>query len=155
VGLLDEPATQLSTRSNHRRTSHKVTPSDTTELVQGVTQVHSIVVAREPQFHVAGALEIHMEYTAEKTAPGANINDFVIVYSIEWLSVEKARELVEHKGATVVDVEALQCQTSHALDLHNETLIKARSAFVRITPRQQINREKNGGGTADAPSGVR
>jgi hypothetical protein len=120
-----------------------------------VPQVNSIIVAREPQFHVAGALEIHIEYIATMIVPGANIIDSEIVYSIEWLSVEKARELIEHKAATVVDVEALQCQTSHALDRQNDILIMARGAFVRITPRQQIKREESGGGRMDAPSGVR
>ncbi|KAG9186464.1 hypothetical protein G6011_09572 [Alternaria panax] len=155
MGLSDEPVTQLSAQYSHRRTRHNVTPSDTAELIQGVPQVNSIVFAREPQFHVAGALEIHMEYTAKMTAPAANRNDFEIVYSIEWLSVEKATELIEHKGATAVDVEALQCQTSHALDLHNDVLIMARGAFVRITPRQRLKREESRCGTSDALSGVR
>lgn len=134
MGLSDEPATQLSARCSHR-TRHKVTSSGIAELTQGVPQDNSIIVAREPQFHVAGALEIHIEYTATMTVPGANRNDSEIVYSIEWLSVEKARELIEHKAATVVDVEALQCQTSHALNRQNDILIMARGAFVRITPR--------------------
>ena len=78
-----------------------------------------------------GALEIHIEYTAETTAPGANRNDSEIAYRIEWLSVEKAREVLEDKAATIVDVEALQCQTSH------------------------VTHKRRGGGRADAPSGMR
>jgi hypothetical protein len=89
-------------------------------------------------------LEIYIEYTAEMAAPGANRNDSDIFYSIEWLSVEKARELLEHKAVAVVDVEALQCETSHALDRHNDILIMARGALVRITPRQQKEREGRG-----------
>jgi hypothetical protein len=143
MGLSDEPATQLSARCSHQRTRHKVTPSDIAELIQGVPQVNSIVVAREPQFHVAGALEIHIEYTAKMTAPGGNRNYSEIVYNIEWLSVEKARELLEYEAATVVDVEALQCQTSHTLDCDNEILIMARGALVRITHRHK--KEKTAG----------
>jgi hypothetical protein len=77
-----------------------------------------------------------MEYTADMIAPGENGNDSEIVYSIEWLSVEKAKELLEHKAATVVDMEALECQTPHALDRHNDILIIAQEALIRITPRQ-------------------
>jgi hypothetical protein len=72
-----------------------------------VTQVSSIVVAHELQCYTAGALEIYIEYTTKMAALGANRNDLEIVYSIEWLLVEKARELLEHKAAAVVDVEAL------------------------------------------------
>jgi hypothetical protein len=125
MGLSDQPATQLSARCSPRTTRHKVTTCDIAELIQGVTQVSSIVVAHEPQCHTAGALEIYIEYTAEMAALGANRNDLEIVYSIEWLLVEKARELLEHKAAAVVDVEALQCETSHALDRHNDILIMA------------------------------
>jgi hypothetical protein len=89
-------------------------------------------------------LEIYIEYTAEMAAPGANRNDSDIFYSIEWLSVEKARELLEHKAVAVVDVEALQCETSHALDRHNDILIMARGALVIITPRQQKERVGRG-----------
>jgi hypothetical protein len=143
MGLSDEPAKQLSARCSHQRTGHKVTLSDIAELIQGVPQVDSIVVAREPQFHVAGALEIHIEYTAKMTALGGNRNDLEIVYNIKWLSVEKARELLGHEAATVVDVEALQCQTSHTLDCDNDILIMARGALVRIIPRHK--KEKRAG----------
>jgi hypothetical protein len=130
------PATQLSAQCRPRTIRYKVTTSGIAELIQGVPQVSSIVTAREPQFHAAGALKIHIEYTAETTAPGTNRNDSEIVYSIEWLSAEKARELLEDKATTVVNVEALQCQTSHVLDRHNDMLIMAQGAIVRITPRQ-------------------
>jgi hypothetical protein len=151
MGLSDEPATQLSSRCSHRRTCHKVTPSDIAELIQGVPRVSSIVVAHEPQFHVAGSLEIHVDYSAKTTAPGGNRSNSEIVYNIEWLSVEKARELLEHEVATVVDVEALQYQTLHTLDPHNDILIMARGAVVKITFRQKNRRER---GRADALSDV-
>jgi hypothetical protein len=109
MGLSDQPATQISARCRPRTTRYKVTTSDIAKLIQGVPQVSSIVTARDPQFHAAGALEIHIEYTAERTALGANRNYSETVYSIEWLSVGRARELLEDKAATVVDVEALQC----------------------------------------------
>jgi hypothetical protein len=103
--------TQLFARYSHQRTRHKVTPSHIAELIQVVPQVNNIAVAREPQFHVAGVLEIHIEYTV-MTASGRNRNDPEIIYNIDWLSVEKARELLGHEAATVVDVEAL-----HVLDI--------------------------------------
>ncbi|KNG50452.1 hypothetical protein TW65_02126 [Stemphylium lycopersici] len=126
MGLSDQPATQLSARYRPRTTRYIVT----------ISGIADIVTAREPQFQAAGALEIHIEYTVETTALGTNRNGLEIVYGIEWLSVEKARELLEEKATTVVDVEALQFQTSHVLDRHNDILIMARGAFVRITPRQ-------------------
>jgi hypothetical protein len=60
MGLSDQPATQLSARCLPRTIRHKVTTSGIAELIQGVPQVSSIVTAREPQFHAAGALEIHI-----------------------------------------------------------------------------------------------
>jgi hypothetical protein len=56
IGLSDQPATQLSARCSPRTARHKVTTCDIAELIQGVTQVSSIVVAHEPQCHTAGAL---------------------------------------------------------------------------------------------------
>ncbi|KAJ4286506.1 hypothetical protein N0V90_013206 [Kalmusia sp. IMI 367209] len=134
MDLSDQHATQISSRCSPQIIGNKITTSDTAELIQGVPQISSIVIAREPQFHTAGALELHIEHTAG-TASGAIRNNTEIVYSIEWLSVEKAKELLSHKAATIVDVEALQCQISHELNCHGDIFIMARGAVVRITPR--------------------
>jgi hypothetical protein len=69
------------------------------------------------------------------------MNNLKIIYSIEWLSVEELRELLDHKAATLIDIEALECQVSYELDCHNDILIMARGVFVRIAP-QRGGREK-------------
>ena len=131
----DRPVTQVSTRCSHRKTRNKFTPSDIAELIQGVPQMNSIVVARTPQFHIAGTVEIHIEHNTTITVPGADRKDSEIVYSIEWLSVENARALIENKAATVIDVEALQCQTSYTLDTQNSLVVMAQGDVIRITPQ--------------------
>ncbi|KAL6149591.1 hypothetical protein ACJQWK_02824 [Exserohilum turcicum] len=135
MSLSDQVATQLSAQCSHRTTLHKVITCGTEELIQGLSQASS-VVASETQFHTADELEIHIEYIAEMTPPGANRSDSEIAYSIEWLSVQKAREILEHKAAAVADIEALQCGTWHTIDCHNDILIMARGTLVRITPRK-------------------
>ena len=135
TGLPDQHATQLSSRCSPLTNCHNNTTSHIAELVQGVPQVSNIVTAHEPHFHTAGPLELHIEYTSG-TASGSNKNNAEIAYSIEWLSVEKAKELLDHQTAKVVDVELLQCQTSHELNCHNDMLIMARGAVIRIASRR-------------------
>jgi hypothetical protein len=147
MGLPDQHATQLSSRCNPRTKCHNSTTSHIAELVQDVPQVSNIVTAHEPHFHTAGPLELHIEYTSG-TASGSNKNNAEIAYSIEWLSVEKAKELLDHQAANVVDVELLQCQTSHELNCHNYMLIMARGVVIKIAPRRYKTEleERDGGG---------
>lgn len=135
MGLSDHHATQLSSRCSPRTNCRNSTTSRIAELVQGVPQVSSIATAHKPHFHTVGALELHIEHTL-RTTSGSNKNNAEIVYSIEWLSIEQARELLDHKTSNVVDVELLQCQTSHELNCHNGILIMARGVVVSITPRR-------------------
>ncbi|KAF5846132.1 hypothetical protein GGP41_008635 [Bipolaris sorokiniana] len=140
MSLSDQAATQLSAQCSHQTTRHEVITCETEELIQGMSQARS-VIACEPQFHTTDELEIHIEHIAEMLVPCANRIDLEIAYSIEWLSVEKTKELLEHKEATIVDIEALQCGAWHTIDCHDDILIMARGTLVRITPRNEKKRE--------------
>jgi len=117
-------------------TSDNITAHETQMLVQGIAHTDCVDSKRGPQFYPAGALEIHMESTEEESAESSpDRENSKIAYSIEWLSVDAAKEFVKDHAETAVDVEAMQCQTSCEMDYHNNVVIMARGDVVRIMSR--------------------
>lgn len=90
---------------------------------------------RRTQFHTARGLELYVEHTVGPIS-GANTDSWEGAYRIEWVSVEKARALIDYRTAVVLDMEALHGEISHELDCHGGILIMARGLFVRITTRR-------------------
>ena len=58
---------------------------------------------------------------------GPNPDDWDVAYSIEWISVEKARASID----LVLDVEALHGEISHELDCHDGIITHSGSGAVR------------------------
>ena len=136
--LPERYAKQKSSQCSVETIRRKDSTRGTTKLVQGVPQTSSVGIARGTQFHTARGLELYVEHTAGPMS-GANTDNWEVPYSIEWVSVEKARALIDHRAAVILDVEALQGETSHELDHHDGIFIVARGMFVRITTRRRVS----------------
>jgi hypothetical protein len=137
IHLSKRYATQESSQYGLQTTRRKGSSRSITELVQGVPQTSRVGIARGKQFHTARGLELHVEYT---TAPitGIDTDNSEVVYSIEWVSVEKARALMDHRAAVVLDMEALKGEISYELDCCDGILLMAHGRFVRlITQRNE------------------
>lgn len=116
-------------------TSDNITAHETQMLVQGIAHTDCVASKRCPQFYTAGALEIHMECAGEGEESSPDRENSEVAYSIEWLSVDAAKEFLKNHAETAVDVEAMQCQTSCEVDYHNNVVIMARGDVVRLMSR--------------------
>jgi hypothetical protein len=138
IGLSDWIATQALSGDVHLPGTDSL--QDTTafdlELAQDTLRQDSIVIARESKSYSAGPLEISIEYAADAKSDISR-NSLKAFYSIKWLSIEEANELLGCKTASVVDVEALRDQdiVSLAIDNQKGLLMMARGALVRIIPQ--------------------
>jgi hypothetical protein len=93
-------------------------------MIQG----HTIVV-RHRTTHIAGELELHLEST-KLSSSGNNLQ--TAGYSIQWMAPENA-ELDGAPGASsIIDLEALQGETTFELDAKGQLLIGARGVVVKI-----------------------
>ncbi|KAJ4986606.1 hypothetical protein SVAN01_07915 [Stagonosporopsis vannaccii] len=106
--------------------------SDACMLVQGIPHTVRVATTRNPLFHTTGVLEIHIEYAAEAEPSDEQREKSEIAYSIEWLSIDTARELVQNCAATLVDVETMELQTSRELENRDGILVMAGGNVVRI-----------------------
>jgi hypothetical protein len=93
-------------------------------MIQG----HTIVVQHRTT-HIAGELELHLEPT-KLSSSGNNLQ--TAGYSIQWMAPENV-ELDGAPGASsIIDLEALQGETTFELDAKGQLLIGARGVVVKI-----------------------
>lgn len=133
--VMGDPTTASIREQDPPMTSRSKETPDTETLVQDIPQADRIST-HDPRFHTTGSLEIHMECAAEAAVSDTDRGQSDIAYSIEWLSVDRAKELAHDRATTVLDVEALQCETSRAVEYQDEILIMGRGHVVRISSQR-------------------
>jgi hypothetical protein len=109
--------------------------SDVVALVQGKTLACNVAVGIASPFYVAGSLETQIEYPIEEAMAlsGGSASD--IACRLEWIKLEEADRLYEHRAASIVDVAALQGDSTYELDSQNCLFLVARGVLMKINLR--------------------
>jgi hypothetical protein len=111
----------------------KSTANDSGKLVQGRLLSNSVAVDHKSRLHTAGHLDIYIEYATDETITSSKGASKEIGYGIRWLPDEEAKDMLEHKTASIIDIEALHDETSRELDDQNCLFITAQGATVKIS----------------------
>lgn len=125
----------LQTLCSPQALPSKSTANASGKLVPGKLLSNSVTVDRKSRLYAAGSFEIHIEYATDNLIVSSEGASKEIGYDIEWLQVEEAKEMLEHKASSIIDAEALQDETSHELDDQNCLFITAQGAVVKVLLR--------------------
>jgi hypothetical protein len=96
-------------------------------------QGRTIMLRHDKTFRTAGSLELHVELPSEYLPSAGNPQAFE--YSLEWMTPEHVDLAAAQRASSIIDLEALQQETTFEVDDQGQLLVSAREVVLKISSR--------------------